>query len=449
MAATLRFFLAGLRFRVTPLEVLSVINEILPEKSMVGWEQIKIIRKGQYRPGATCCAFISVKSENDQLLLVRELHDAYEQRLTDQRLRCEKAVPREASAQPEIQAAGEANAEPEIQTAGTEANAEPEIQTAGPQANAKPEMETAAEATRIKEIIAIEIKEAKQVTQPDIAGWHRDSKAGEPSEMEEPAAEVQQGKPPKSKAKAKAKATAMKLQPMKFSAKAKAKVQAKAKAKATAKAKAKSSSAPGAMKRPSSSGHSVHDLKDNIEKTTTQEAQDGAQHRDKGKGIKYQRQKADLPGYVVALIEEETKKSSSPGAAKTNLINKLYRKEKDGTLSLQLSDPTFAEAQKIYNKKYKRTEDEAIPESLMLELYFHGDRSLFDAALKKGEVFKVTGEDSDVDFFAFRKFVVGAEDGKESIHETNSRKKLTNSDLDALKSAFRTLKWTFNFTKSH
>ena len=82
----------------------------------------------------------------------------------------------------------------------------------------------------------------------------------------------------------------------------------------------------------------------------------------------------------------------------------------------------------------------------MLELYFHGDRSLFDAALKKGEVFKVTGEDSDVDFFAFRKFVVGAEDGKESIHETNSRKKLTNSDLDALKSAFRTLKWTFNFT---
>ena len=125
-----------------------MINEILPEKSMVGWEQIKIIRKGQYRPGATCCAFISVKSENDQLLLVRELHDAYEQRLTDQRLRCEKAVPREASAQPEIQAAGEANAEPEIQTAGTEANAEPEIQTAGPQANAKPEMETAAEATR-------------------------------------------------------------------------------------------------------------------------------------------------------------------------------------------------------------------------------------------------------------------------------------------------------------
>ena len=175
----------------------------------------------------------------------------------------------------------------------------------------------------------------------------KDSKAGEPSEMEEPAAEVQQGKPPKSKAKAKAKATAMKLQPMKFSAKAKAKVQAKAKAKATAKAKAKSSSAPGAMKRPSSSGHSVHDLKDNIEKTTTQEAQDGAQHRDKGKGIKYQRQKADLPGYVVALIEEETKKSSSPGAAKTNLINKLYRKEKDGTLSLQLSDPTFAEAQKV------------------------------------------------------------------------------------------------------
>ena len=37
------------------------------------------------------------------------------------------------------------------------------------------------------------------------------------------------------------------------------------------------------------------------------------------------------------MIEEETKKSSAPRAAKTNLINKLYRKEPDGTLSLQLN----------------------------------------------------------------------------------------------------------------
>ncbi|CAE7222146.1 unnamed protein product [Symbiodinium sp. CCMP2592] len=99
----------------------------------------------------------------------------------------------------------------------------------------------------------------------------------------------------------------------------------------------------------------------------------------------------------------------------------------------------------IYNRKYKKTEDEAIPESLMLGLYFHGDEKLFDAAKKKGEVFKVTSEGSDVAFWAFCKFVVGSEDGKENAHKTSAHKKITNSDLDALKSAFRTLKWNFNF----
>lgn len=81
----------------------------------------------------------------------------------------------------------------------------------------------------------------------------------------------------------------------------------------------------------------------------------------------------------------------------------------------------------------------------MLGLYFHGDKGAFEAAQRKGEVFKVTEKGSDVDFFAFRKVVIGSEDGKETNHQASSHRKISSQDLEALKSAFRTLKWSFNF----
>ena len=106
-------------------------------------------------------------------------------------------------------------------------------------------------------------------------------------------------------------------------------------------------------------------------------------------------------------------------------------------------------ALQVYNKKYKREEDEAIPESLMLGLYFQGNRVSFDKAAEKGEIVKVNDASSSVAFWAFKRLTVGVEEGKSTEHSTHGQQKLTGQDLQALKSAFRNLNWKFNFNSDN
>ena len=69
-----------------------------------------------------------------------------------------------------------------------------------------------------------------------------------------------------------------------------------------------------------------------------------AEARDKGKALKYQKTKDQLPEHVVFLIEQESAKAAQPRQFKTHAINKLYHKEADGSFSLNLKDPLFCEA---------------------------------------------------------------------------------------------------------
>ena len=51
---------------------------------------------------------------------------------------------------------------------------------------------------------------------------------------------------------------------------------------------------------------------------------------------------------------------------------------------------------------------------------------------------------SNVQFWAFRKFVICKEEGKQTSHSASGSRKLSGNDLAALKTAFKSLNWSFD-----
>ena len=161
--------------------------------------------------------------------------------------------------------------------------------------------------------------------------------------------------------------------------------------------------------------------------------------RDKGKSQKYTRDRDSLPPFVVDLIEQTSKKSGNARAFKSQAINRLYVRQPDGTLKLNLGDPIFKEASTVYEKEYKRTADEGYPESVMKGMFFGGSQTEFDKAVAKGEVFATNVDGND--YFAFKKVKVAREEGKNKKHELESQKGISKNVGDLLMDAFHQVGW--------
>eukprot|EP00439_Symbiodinium_sp_Y106_P048171 s2645_g6.t1 len=97
--------------------------------------------------------------------------------------------------------------------------------------------------------------------------------------------------------------------------------------------------------------------------------------RDKGKAQKYAKDSDHLPEYVKSLMDE-----------KSQAINRLYSRQGDGTLKLNLQDPLFQEASTMYERNYSSTMDDAYPRSIMINMFFRGDQAAFDEALRDGDI---------------------------------------------------------------
>ena len=90
-----------------------------------------------------------------------------------------------------------------------------------------------------------------------------------------------------------------------------------------------------------------------------------------------------LPAHIIHLVDEEAKTKSSPRQFCTSIINSSTRGSRMA-LPLCLDDPMFIEHQQVYNKKYRRAEDTAMPESVMRGLYFHSSAPLCGMPSRKG-----------------------------------------------------------------
>ena len=166
--------------------------------------------------------------------------------------------------------------------------------------------------------------------------------------------------------------------------------------------------------------------------------------RDKSKGQKYVKMKNELPEHVVDLIEKQSAKSASPREFKTQIINKLFTRDSNGKLVLNLDDPVFTEHKKIFMKKYSKETETALPESVLRGLYFNNSQTALDEAKAAGDVVPVERPDGRT-FWCFEAMEKGVVAGKMEEQEINQKKKVSKDQLKLLADNFAAVGWTWKY----
>lgn len=215
---------------------------------------------------------------------------------------------------------------------------------------------------------------------------------------------------------------------------------------------------PG-MKRPASSsglciqktiskmqrGVSKADLVQNKKETAdSTETDTEATGRDKAKGQKYAKMKNSLPEHVLDLVEKQSQKASSPRDYKTMVINKLFTRDSKGKLQLNLDDHLFQEHKRIYQERYAKEQDNAMPESILKGLYFHNDDQAFKLAVKKGEVQAVDCGDGQT-MYSFTTYKKGKKHATVEEQIVKSSSKISKQQCRMLAAAFEHVGWSWTY----
>ena len=219
------------------------------------------------------------------------------------------------------------------------------------------------------------------------------------------------------------------------------------KAKAASKAKAKGA----AIKRPAAA--KSKSLKDQCEDwklaltasqgTESEDEQETGTHRDKGKGVKFQKLKSQLPKHTQHMYDVDALQHSSPREFRTMIINKLFKRQGNGTLVLNTKDAVFEESRNVFERKFGKDQSKAMPKSLLVGLYFQGNTANFQAALEAGDIEEI--EDQGKLFYAFKELKSGAERGAIKNQNFNAgHQKLSSNDYNDAVALVDSLGWSFS-----
>ena len=218
------------------------------------------------------------------------------------------------------------------------------------------------------------------------------------------------------------------------------------KAKAATKAKAKG--AP--IKRPAAA--KSKSLKAQCEDwklalTASQTCDEGEEedenHRDKGKGVKFQKIKSQLPKHIQHMYDVDALQHSSPREFRTMIINKLFKRQGNGTLVLNTKDAVFEESRNVFERKFGKDQSKAMPKSLLVGLYFQGNAATFQAALDAGDIEEI--EDQGKTFYSFKELKSGTERGAIKSQNFNSgSQKLSSNEYNDAVALVDSLGWSFS-----
>ena len=191
-------------------------------------------------------------------------------------------------------------------------------------------------------------------------------------------------------------------------------------------------------------GISKQDLLANQKEKDPEETDPETSGRDKAKGQKYIKLKDSLPDHIVDLVEKQSLKSASPRQFKSMAINKLFVKNKQGRLELNLTDQLFEEHKKIYTKRYSTERENAMPESILKGLYFHNDDNAFKMALKNGDIMEVDCGGGKA-MYAFQSYEKGKEDATVDSQTLKGNSKISKEQGKLLAQAFQAVSWNWNY----
>ena len=146
---------------------------------------------------------------------------------------------------------------------------------------------------------------------------------------------------------------------------------------------------PETKKKPAASGSmnkAINELKHGLRSSSSKKDEDDNEEesggeeeeshlRDKGKSIKFNSMRRSLPAHIIHLYDTEALSKPSPREFRTQAINQLFTKLKNGRYSLNAEKPMFQEAKKLYERKYGKDSETGLPKSVLKGLYFQNSES--------------------------------------------------------------------------
>ena len=131
--------------------------------------------------------------------------------------------------------------------------------------------------------------------------------------------------------------------------------------------------------------------------------------RSKGKGLKFAQMRDKLPPHIIELYDKGALEKASPRAFRTQIVNTLFKRTKQGRYVLKADRPLFEEAKKIYERKWGNERQKSYPRSVLKGLFFGNSEPALQAALDCGDVYVVQSSSEGKELYAFQTEEVGCE----------------------------------------
>ena len=124
-----------------------------------------------------------------------------------------------------------------------------------------------------------------------------------------------------------------------------------------------------------------------VDPETSKEKRSYAKARKFGRLLKA----GQVPQDILQMYNEQSLQAKHPRLFKTELINRLFRKDKRGEFVMCLDDPKFLSWKKNVDTSFSSQETVGIPYSVMLWQTFHGNETAMQIAEQRGDIFESKG----------------------------------------------------------
>ena len=164
--------------------------------------------------------------------------------------------------------------------------------------------------------------------------------------------------------------------------------------------------------------------------------------RDKGKGEKWAKLvgQGAIEPHILDMYQNPPK-DQPKRKYRTDLINRYFLRQSDGSLLVNASDAWFTQAKSLYEYRHKTNRDNLTTRLVFIGRNFQNDEKAFDRAVESGEVIEV--EEDGVKYYGYKQMIKSVKKGSRESMEFRAEKAMTKQDMKAIADLFSELKWKY------
>ncbi|CAE7026132.1 unnamed protein product [Symbiodinium sp. CCMP2456] len=164
--------------------------------------------------------------------------------------------------------------------------------------------------------------------------------------------------------------------------------------------------------------------------------------RDKGKGEKWSKLVAQggIEPHIIDLYQNPPK-DQPKRKFRTDLINRYFVRQGDGSLLVNASDSWFSQAKSVYEDRHKTNRDNLTTRLVFIGRNFQNDEKAFERAVESGEVLEV--EEDGVKYYGYKQMIKSVKKGARESMDFKAEKPMSKNDVKAIADLFSELKWKY------